>query len=508
MSTTQRVIKNTIYLYVRMLVSILANVFTTRILLDALGASDYGLYNVVGGAIMMLGFLTSTMTHTTQRFLNYAEGERDIKRIKEVFNNSLIVHYIVAVVFVIILVVAGFIFFNGILNIPDGREFAALIVYACLIFSTAFSVIIVPYDSVLNAHENMLVYSIIGIFDVLFKLAVALIVLFVDTDRLILYGILMALESWLVRYITKMYCRKTYSECEKEELKKYYKKDTIKEITSFAGWNLVNIASGMTSQYGKNVAVNHFFGTVLNAALGIATQFSGVIMGVSANMIKAITPILVKSEAGNQRERMLNITYIGCRFSYLLFSFFCIPVLFFADYILELWLGNVPIGTTIFCKLLIVAHLIEQLVSFLYQAIAAQGNIRSYNIAKSIVNIMPLVSTILLFINDYEAYWAIVCWIIWYSIGGGIINLYFSRKNIKLSLRHYFKIVLLPCLIVTLFSIILNTILVRLSLITSISKLLCILISIVLSIPFYWCFGLNREERIKVIEFLSSKKIK
>ena len=502
MSTTQRVIKNTIYLYVRMLVSILANIFTTRILLDAFGASDYGLYNVVGGAIMMLGFLTSTMTHTTQRFLNYAEGEGDIKRVKEVFNNSLIVHYVVAIAFVLILLLAGFIFFNGVLNIPVGRESAALVIYACLIFSTAFSVTIVPYDSILNAHENMFVYSIIGIFDVAFKLAVALIVLFVDTDRLILYGVLMALESWLVRYITKRYCKKTYPECDKEELRKYYRKDTIKEIASFAGWNLVNIASGMTSQYGKNVAVNHFFGTILNAALGIATQLSGVIMGISANMIKAITPILVKSEAGNQRERMLDITYVGCRFSYLLFSFFCIPVLFFTDYILELWLGDVPIGTSIFCKLIIIAHLIEQLVSFLYQSIAAQGDIRSYNIARSIVNIMPLITTILLFINGYEAYWTIVCWIVWYSIGGGIVNLYYSRKNVGLSLKRYLRSVLFPCIIVTITSSVLNVILFRASQMSLASPLYYIMLSVVLSTPLYWFGGMNREERELVKTFI------
>jgi O-antigen/teichoic acid export membrane protein len=488
-----------------MLVSILANIFTTRILLDALGASDYGLYNVVGGAIMMLGFLTSTMTHTTQRFLNYAEGEGDMNRIKEVFNNSLIVHYIVAIAFTLILLLAGLIFFNGVLNIPVGRESAALVIYACLIFSTAFSVTIVPYDSILNAHENMFVYSIIGIFDVAFKLAVALIVLFVDTDRLILYGILMALESWLVRYITKRYCKKTYPECDKEELRKYYRKDTIKEIASFAGWNLVNIASGMTSQYGKNVAVNHFFGTILNAALGIATQLSGVIMGVSANMIKAITPILVKSEAGNQRERMLDITYVGCRFSYLLFSFFCIPVLFFTDYILELWLGDVPLGTSIFCKLIIIAHLIEQLVSFLYQAIAAQGDIRSYNIARSIVNIMPLITTILLFINGYEAYWTIVCWIVWYSIGGGIVNLYYSRKNVGLSLKRYIKMVLFPCSYVTLITVSINFAIVWIASMNSMSCLIYIFVSIILSIPFYWFLGLNKGERSLVLKNVSKK---
>lgn len=496
----QHVIKNTVFLYVRMIISILTNIFTTRILLDALGASDYGLYNVVGGAILMLGFLTSTMSHTSQRFINYAEGKGDYENIKYVFNNIVIVHYIVSIFLMLLLIVAGFVFFNGVLNIPEGRLEAAIVIYICLIISTAFSVIVAPYDGILNAHENMFVYSLIGILDVVLKLLIALIILFTSCDKLILYGILMALESWIIRVITKRYCKKHYLECRKEELKKYYDKNRIKEFTSFAGWNLINIASGMTSLYGRNIAVNHFFGTIFNAALGIATQLSGVIMGVSANMIKAITPILVKNEASNNRDNMLNITYLGCRFSYLLFSFFCIPIFFNVDYVLNLWLNEVPPHTIVFCKLLIVAHLIEQLVSFLYQTIIAQGNVKKYNIVRSIVNTMSLISSLYMFYIGWEAYWSLVNWIIWYSIGGGIVNIYFSRRNVGLSVMQYLQIVLKPCLLVTIFSVLLNIVFIRLLQTINISQLLYVILSVFLSIPLYWFIGLNKHERKIVIK--------
>lgn len=504
MSTAKRVVKNTAFLYVRMIVSILTNFFTTRILLDALGASDFGLYNVVGGAITMLGFLTTSMSHTTQRFLNYVEGQGNVERIKRVFNNSLIIHYVLAIAFVLILLIAALFYFNGILNIPEGRLNAALWVYACLIFSTAFSVTIVPYDSVLNAHENMKVYSIIGISDVIFKFVVAAIVLFIDTDRLILYAILMALESWAVRNITKGYCKRKYTECRSEELYKYYHRDTIKEIASFAGWNLVNIGSGMTSLYGRNIVINHFFGTILNAALGIATQLAGVMMAVSSNMLKALTPILVKSEAGNQREKMLEITYVGCRFSFLLFSFFCLPVYFYIENILDLWLGEVPDETIIFCKLIIIATLVEQAVSFLYQTISAHGNIRYYNITKSIVNIMPIISTIIVFYLKFEAYWSILNWIIWYSIGGGIVNIYFVKKNVQLSLLQYMKNVFKPCFLVTILSIILIKISILITCIIEIHWFLCFLITIVVSMPIYFIFGFNENERNVLIRKISS----
>lgn len=499
MSNSKRVIKNTIFLYIRMAVSILTNVFTTNILLRALGASDYGLYNVVGGAVAILGFLTATMSHTTQRFLNYSEGEGDLEKTKGVFNNSLIIHYTIAILFTVLLSLAGLLYFNGILNIPAGRETAAMVVYGSLIFSTAFSVTIVPYDAILNAHENMRTYSLIGIVDVIFKLLVAISILYINSDKLILYAILMAIESWLIRYITKFYCQRKYLECKKEELRRYFDKCTIREIASFAGWNLVNIASGMSSQYGKNIAVNHFFGTIFNAALGIATQLSGVVMGISANMIKAITPILVKSEASNQHNKMLEITYLGCRFSYLLFSFFCIPILFFTNDILELWLGDVPVGTSIFCKLLIIALLTEQLVSFLYQSIAAQGNIKNYNITRSIINIMPLISTVVMFCYGFSPYWAIINWIIWYSIGGGIVNLYFSNKNIGLSYKRYMTTVIIPCSLVTILSIIINILIMKLHKEYEVPSIMCFLLSIISSAPFYWLFGLNKLEKRKLL---------
>ena len=342
MSTSQRVVKNTLFLYVRTIVSLLVSVFTTRILLGTLGASDYGLYNVVGGSIAMLGFISTSMSGVIQRYLSHAEGSGDERRIQLIFNNALIVHYILAVVTIILLGTAALFFFNGVLNIPTGKETEAAIIYGCMMASTVFSITIVPYDAEINAHENMLFYSILGIIDVMLKLLIAIVILYRDNEKLVFYAILMAAESFLLRFITQQYCRKYYEECRKVQMCHYYDKATIKEMTSFAGWNMTNTATGMISLFGMNIVINHYFGTELNAALGIATQLSGVLMGVSMNMIKAVTPVLVKSEGRNQRDRMLEISYVGCKFSYLLFAFVGVPVLVFLPYILNLWLHNVP----------------------------------------------------------------------------------------------------------------------------------------------------------------------
>ena len=435
MSTAQRVIKNTIWLYVRMAASIFVNVFTTRILLQALGASDYGLYNVVGGAIAMLGFLSSSMSTATQRFISYAQGQGSQDRVKEIFNNAQIVHYGLAVITVVLLTAAAFIFFNGVLNIPPGREMVARGVYACVVFSTVFSITIVPYDATLNAHENMRFYSIAGIFDVIFKFLIAIIVLYVDGERLLLYAILMVLESWLLRLITKYYCTRHYEECRRPELRKYFSRDTVRQMTSFAGWNLANIATLMLSLFGMTLVVNHFFGTEINAALGVATQLSGVLMAVSMNMIKAITPVLVKKEGGRQREQMLQITYVSCKFSYLLFSFFCIPVIFFIQPILDLWLHDVPAWTDVFCQLLLISTLVDQVTIFLFQSLQAEGHIKQYSLVKSFINILPIIISILMFaLYDFEPYWALVNHMVGKGVLGGMLNLHYARKNIGLSI--------------------------------------------------------------------------
>lgn len=506
MTASQRVIKNTLYLYIRMAVSIVVNIYTTRILLQALGASDYGLYNVVGGAISILGFLTASMSSATQRFISYAKGGGNFDDVKEIFNNALAAHYGVAIISGFILVLSGFIFFNGVLNIPNGRETVAIIIYLCMIASTVFSITVVPYDALLNAHENMKFYSIVGVMDVLFKLAIAGIVFFTHTDKLMLYGILMAAESWLVRLITQQYCKHNYTESQNVDIRTYLKKERLKEMFSFAGWNMANIASGIISLYGMSIVVNHFFGTTLNAALGIATQLSGVMMGISMNMLKAITPVLAKKEGGHHREQTIEISYIGCKFSFLLFAFFCIPTLFFMNRILEIWLHDVPGWTVLFCRILICSSLIEQLFLLLYQTIIAHGEIKQYNIIKSIFNILPiLISIIMLEFYKFPPYIVLINWCIFYSFFGGLINLYYAKVNVGLSVKEFSHRVIGVGLKITIMTGLLNYILSMFQKSLSIEPIALYFLSMILSIPLYWKICLTAQERNILLNFIKRK---
>lgn len=502
MSTSQRVIKNTLYLYIRTLVSLVTSVFTTRILLDALGASDYGLYNVVGGSIAMLGFLSASMGSATQRFLSYAEGAGERDKIEKYFNNSIILHYGLASIMVVIFAVAALLFFNGILNIPAGKHTTAVIIYICMLISTVFSITIVPYEAEINAHENMSFYSILGILDVLFKLGIAITVSYLHGDKLIFYAILMAGESFILRLICQFYCKRKYTECHQTQLKKYYDKAIIKEMTSFAGWNLSNIATGMIALYGMNIVVNHYFGTEVNASMGIATQLSGIMMGLSMNMIKAITPVLVKSEGNNQRQRMLELSYVSCKFSYLLFAFACIPVLIFMSKVLSIWLVCVPEWTESFCISLIIATLIEQLTVALYQSIMAGGDIRNYNIARSVSNLLPLLISMWMFqYTDAAPYWIFIHWILFKALGGGIINLYFSCKKLGLRMHLFLKRVFQPIVLSTLLTIVLGGFASYLCQTLHINELLGLLCTFAGAVPILWITALTENERNIFVSF-------
>lgn len=504
MSTSKRVIKNSAYLYIRTIASLLLGVFTTRVLLEALGESDFGLYNVVGGSISMLGFLSASLSSATQRFLNIAEGEGNKDKLRLYFANSIIIHWILAGIMIGIFVIAGFFFFNGILNIPEGKHIDAIIVYGCLLISTIFSIIIVPYEAEINAHENMLYFSIVGIIDVVLKFAIALAVLYFDSDKLIFYAVLMALESFAIRYICQIYCKRNYEECRNDNIRQFFNTAIIQQMMSFAGWNLVNIATGMISLFGMNIVVNHYFGTNVNAAIGIATQLSGVLMGLSANMIKAVTPVIMKAEGNSQHEKMLEYSYVSCKFSYLVFSFCCIPILFYIHPILELWLTETPQWTAIFCIILIAFTLIEQLTIVLYQSIMANGDIKSYNITRSLANILPIIISIIMFrYGDFKPYWALINWGLFKSVVAGFVNLFYSHIKLGMSISFFSKTVIKPAITA--------------SLTTSIACLLfyyviyswisALIISTIFSLPIYWFTALNKKERIHFLSLILNEKL-
>lgn len=447
MGKANQVIKNTGFLYAKMGITIFVSLYTTRLVLNGLGTTDFGIFNVVGGAIAMLGFLHAAMAGATQRFMSFYEGKRDLVKQKQIFNISLILHFCIAVLLGVGLLLAGYIFFNGFLNIPLDRVYAAKVVYGALIVSTMFTVMTVPYDAVLNAHENMLYYSIVGVLESVLKLAVAFIVVCYSGDKLELYGMLMACIPLLILTIMRVYCHKKYGECVISP-KRFWDRKMMKEMTSFAGWNLLGTGSGLVGNYGNALVVNHFFGATVNAALGVANQLNGQLMAFSNNMIKALNPVIVKKQGEGDEKSMMYFSLLGSKMSFLILAIFAIPVIIEAPYILKLWLGQVPKWTIIFLRLALAQRLIEQLTVTLSTSLNAHGNIRGLNTSSLISNLLPLLVLYILFIYDFPPYWLYIVTIALMVVLGTGFKVYFCMKLCSLNLKDLFRLVIFPCVFI------------------------------------------------------------
>lgn len=502
MSTANRVIKNTGYLYAKMGITMFVSLYTTRLILNSLGASDFGIFNIVGGAIAMLGFLNAAMAGATQRFMSYAEGEGIKSKQKSIFNVSFVLHILISLLVGIALLVAGYFFFNGILNIPPDRIFAAQVVYGSLIISTMFTVMTVPYDAVMNAHENMLYYAIVGIIEAFLKLVVAFACVYTTSDKLIVYGILMACIPLITLTIMRVYCHKHYEECTIAP-KKYFDKGLMKEMTSYAGWSFIDASTGIISQYGLGLVLNHFFGTILNAAQGIANQVAGQLMTFSQNLMKAINPVIMKNEGAGNREAMLNISVLGCKYSYLLLSFFAIPFIIEAPYILKLWLKNPPEWSILFCQMQLIRSLTEQLTLNLWASIAATGEIKNFYMRKGILNILPIFLTAILFYFSFPPYWLYITWIVCWGIATGILILYYSHKLCGLKYSSYIRKAMIPCLLNTLITLSIGII--PLSFMQSnINRLILTLFTCCIAFLFSFSLLLTKEEK-SAIQFILKK---
>ncbi len=504
MSTTTRVIKNTGFLYAKMGITVFISLYTTRLILASLGASDFGVFNIIGGAIVMLGFLNSTMANATQRFMSYAEGEGNLHKKRQVFNVSMVLHVGVALATGVLLLIAMYPFFHGVLNIPIERVFAAKVIYLCTLVSTLLTIVNVPYDSVMNAHENMLYYSLIGIFECFLRLIVAFACVYTSSDKLIVYGILMAMIPMVTLTIMKVYCHRKYEECV-FGFKRYWDGDLVRQIASFFSWNFLTAVSSLASYYGSSLVLNHFFGTVLNAAQGIANQVNGQLSNFSLNLMKAVNPIIVKRAGAGDKEAMNRATLVSGKYSTLLIVLFAVPFILEMHYVLRIWLKDVPEWTALFCAMQLVVTVICQMSSSAATAIYAEGNIKWYAIYKSIMNVAPVILTFAAYTFGGAPYWLYIFMILIWSIGGDMVIVYYSRKQCGLKVLDFLRQVVFPVLAISLAMTIMGGC-VQLLIPESFYRLLATgVVTTLVFIISIWSFVLKREERNKTLMMIKQR---
>lgn len=499
-SAAHRVAMNTGFLYAKMGITMFISLYITRLLLASLGESDFGIFNIVGGAILMLGFIQTTMASATQRFMSFAEGEGNKEKQKKIFNVSIILHFFIAILTGIILLIAGYFFFNGILDIPPERIFAARMVYYFMIVSTMFTFMTVPYDAVINAHENMLYYAIVGVIESVLKLAIVIVVVYTFSDKLIIYGMLMTGLSILIMIIMRVYCHRNYEECIFAPVK-YFDKPLMKEMTEFAGWKFLTTSSSMIGQYGLGIVLNSFWGTILNAAQGVANQLCGQLQVFSNTMSKALNPVITKKAGAGDPQAMLQASMTGCKMSFFLIAFFATPFLIDARYIMSVWLKNVPEWAVIFFRFQLCRSLIEEISGYLGTSISAQGDIARYSQIVSVVNIIPLVGTAILFYFGFPPYSMYIVWIFCWGVLNGVIRIIFAKIKCNMSIRIFFKEVFYPCLI--LFGTAFGMALIPYFLMPDgIIRFLCIGVSSTIgSLLLFWFVFLNLREKQAMLSF-------
>jgi len=453
MQPAKRVIKNTGFLYGKMLITIFISLYSTRLILNALGVVDYGIFNLIGGVIGMLSFINGAMIIATSRYLSISLGAGDMQKMKSVFSSSVLLHLIISLIIVLLLEVGGIFLFNGILNIPTERIGTAKVIFHFMVISTFFTINAVPYYASINSHENMLVDALLGIFESVMKLGIAFWLVYSKFDKLILYGVLIAGLTITIRIIISVYCHRKYEECG-THIKSHINTGLLKEMLSFAGWNLFGLVCSVLSQQGLVILLNLFFGIVVNAAYGIANQVNANLSNFSTNMLRAIIPQITKSEGGGDREKMLRLSVLACKMSFFLLAFFAIPIILEMPFILNIWLKSVPENAVIFCQLTLILSLMYQITVGTMAAITTVGNIKVYQVVVGLVQIFTLPLAWALMKFGLPPYFVFVSSIFLEFIAGGL-KIWFAHKIAGLDIKDFLINTLLKSIITVVLTVIL-----------------------------------------------------
>ena len=374
---SRRIAKNTLMLYVRMLFLMLVGFYTSRIVLEALGENDFGVYNVVGGVVAMFTVISGTLNSAVSRFITFELGKGEGAQINKVYSTAVTIQLLLALTVVILAEPAGLWFIRNKMTIDPSRISAAIWVLQFSLLAFAVNLMSVPQMASITAYEKMSAYAFIGIFDGLMRLGVALLILHSSFDRLILYSALMAGVVILVRMAYGIYCRRNFPEC---RYRPVFDLPLVREMFSFAGWNFIGVTSGVLRDHGGNILVNVFFGTALNAARGVAVQLNGAVQGFVTNFMTAVNPQITKSYASGDRYYMLSLVQKSSRMSFFLLFVIALPMLFNTEYLLSIWLKEVPMQSASFVRLFLIFALSESLSNSLITAQLATGNIKRYQI--------------------------------------------------------------------------------------------------------------------------------
>lgn len=501
-SSNKRIAKNTMFLYVRMIVVMGVSIYTSRVILQTLGIEDYGIYNVVGGVVAMLGVLNGALSSSTSRFLTYELGCKDANKLNNTFSVSLNLHIIVALLVLLLAETVGLWFFYEKLIIPEGRINAAFWVYQFSIITTMFTFTQVPYNASLIAHENMSIYAYVGLYDALSKLGIVYLITISPIDKLVFYALLLMINTVLVQLFYRFYTFMYYTECRFRIVKD---KTLYKRQISYSGWEMFGGMANASQGQGVNILLNMFFGPAVNAARAIAYQMQTAVNQFINNFLMAARPQVIKNFAEGNYEGMYNLTFKATKFSFFLMLALVLPICYELRFILDLWLGDIyPPDTYTFSLIVLIFSLTEIFHLALIMPFHAIGKMKLGNSLNGTIMILALPVSYFILKQGYPAYSVFIVLIL-VNIIVTFNGWFIVHSYVPFSIKKFYNEVVSRSVMVGVFSAITPSLIAylmddswgRFFLLCFSTEFMLLLIIFVL--------GLEKDERIKIVSAVKSK---
>lgn len=435
MQSAVRVAYNTVYNYIQLVLNVVIGLITVRIVLQSLGDVDYGIYHLIAGVVTLMSFISESLSQTSIRFISVSLGEKDDRETSEVFASCFSLHVYMGIILCVILELVGLFLFDGFLNIPTTRLSAAKIVFHTMVISLFLKVTVTPFTALIISHEKFYYTALIGVIESILKLLIAIIVLYSLQDKLVVYGILMALVAFVSFVCLSSFAFFKYRKHTMLRFKSY---SEIKNVIGFAGWTMLDVSAVVANRQGYAITLNKFFGPVINTVLSLAYQIEGHLYSVSASVINTFKPQILKSYGLGEKDRSFRLAMSAGKFGFSLMSMLTIPIIVMLPDVLRLWLGDYPDETVFFTRMMLVACLISQLTMGLVYANQATGDIKWFSIIVSSIRISALPISVFLLILGCPAKTAIVVYMICESIAS-ISRIVVMHFTVGLDVRTYLR---------------------------------------------------------------------
>lgn len=500
-NNSRRILKNTIVLYIRMGVTMLIALYTSRVVLANLGVEDYGLYSVVGGVVALFSFLRTSMTSATQRFLSYELGSGDKNQLGSVFSTCLWAHVLIASVIFVLCETIGLWFLNTKINIPVGRESAANWIFQFSVVTLCVDMLVVPYNACVISHERMTIFAYVSVLSYFLKLLIALAISISPIDNLVFYGALMMLVCFVEFFLYFGICRKKFHET--KGILRFNRKLFLR-IFGFSGWTLLGQLAVIGSGQGASILTNIFYSVTANAAMGVAQQANGAISGLVSNFQTAYQPQITKSYASKDWEFLQKLIVQASKISFFLLFVVSLPIVFNIDFLLNIWLGNVPQYTAEFVIFFLIASMLNAIGGPLWMSVFATGKIRNYQIAVSVVFLLDVVLVYVLFALGFSPVFAVVAKVITNFVVIFVRMLYAKKQVVGFSMTNYLQKVIVPIFVTVVIVVSLSFLLFHFQ-IDRLGEILATCLCLIFTVVTIYFVALSRGERKAVFEFINNK---